>query len=98
MSWLRWNKPLTPRQREKLERMLARGKASFIWRWGVLGWGVPVFLGTTILDYYTQQRAHKPFNGDVVTLSVHLGIWLIAGCAFGASMWKRYKDMLDRQP
>ena len=41
-----FDRKLTPKQRERIEKKLSRGRRSFIWRFGVLGWGIPVFLMT----------------------------------------------------
>jgi hypothetical protein len=88
---------LTPAQREKIERIIAQGKPSFIWRRGVLGWGLPVFLMTTIWRYIDLFHLHTgqalPFYVSLLALPM----WLAGGYFFGVSMWQYYVGLLDRQ-
>jgi hypothetical protein len=92
---MNWNRPLTPKQREKIQKLVSRGMTSFILRVGILGWGLPCFLATTAFDYYTHFRAHQPFDASFSRLSVRLALWLLGGCIFGASMWDRNKHRLS---
>jgi hypothetical protein len=97
MSPLNWNKPLTPNQREKVERLIARGRSSFILRVGILRWGLPVFLLMTAWDYFDAFHAHRSYDESLLSISVRLAIWLGAGCLFGDFMWHHYHKLLDRQ-
>jgi hypothetical protein len=97
MSWLNWNKPLTPKQRGKVERLIARGHASFILRVGILRWALPVFLLMTAWDYFDAFHAQKFFDASILIISLRLAIWLGAGCLFGEFMWQYYHKLLDRQ-
>src|SRR5437016_3459445 len=95
-----FDKQLTPKQREKIEKTIAQGKQSFIWKRGVLGWGLPVFLIITVSKYYGPLRTFDRFHADrgfLVYLLVVLPIWLLAGYLFGLSMWQRYNKWLERQ-
>jgi len=92
-----FDRKLTPKQRERIEKKLSRGRRSFIWRFGVLGWGIPVFLMTFAWDYYDGYRPYKPFNtADLIFhLAVGLPIWMACGYWFGAVMWRRFNNILE---
>jgi hypothetical protein len=92
-----WNKPLTPKQRETVGRLIARGQASFIFRVGILRWALPVFLLMTAWDYFDAFHAHKSFDASILAISLRLAIWLGAGCLFGDFMWHHSQKQLDRQ-
>jgi hypothetical protein len=88
-------KPTVPseKQRERLEKIRAKGRTHFIlWR-GMLGWGFTVFLITSIVAWHERHGWHIPTEGidhqDSVMIPLRLVIWLVAGYFFGASMWKR---------
>ena len=92
-----FERKITPQGLDRIRKKLSRGKRSFIWRYGVLGWGVPVFLTTTAWDYYDRYGLHKPLESSYLILHLVLGlpIWLAAGCWFGVIMWKRFNKVLE---
>lgn len=78
---------------ERMARKLARGKRSFIWRVGVLGWGVPMFLITAGWDFWHMYREHRLDMASIVFMvPLGLAIWLPLGYWFGAHMWDRYSQ------
>jgi hypothetical protein len=82
------------KQRARLEKIRAKGRKHFIIYTGVLGWGLSVFVITTIWGWYDDYRWHFPTDGTLLRESVHsvvrLAIFLTLGYFFGARMWKRF--------
>jgi hypothetical protein len=88
---------LTPTQREKVERLIARGKQSFVWRRGVLGWGLPVFVTTTAWRYIDTLHRHASREIVFYATVIMLPIWLVGGYVVGVSMWQYYVGLLHSQ-
>lgn len=76
----------------KSERDIARweatrksGRKAYIIKFGIFGWGVPVALAVTGMDWYYGT----PLNELAVLLAIRLVLFgLVGGVAFGAVMWK----------
>lgn len=61
------------------------GRKAYIIKFGILGWGIPVALAVTGLDWYQGT----PVNELAVPLAIRLVLFgLVGGVAFGAAMWK----------
>jgi hypothetical protein len=92
-----FERKITPQRLERIRRKLSRGRPSFIWRYGVLGWGVPVFLMITAWDYFDRYRLHKPFESGYLILHLVLGlpIWIAGGYWAGTIMWRRCNELLE---
>ena len=72
---------------QEWEKLRSRGFVSFMLKRGVLAWGAPMFLAMYVLPTIAK--------GNSVTLAgllTNFGIWLAAGCAFGACMWWWYES------
>ena len=76
-----------------MAQLRARGKRAFIWRVGILGWGLTVLLLTLLWSAILQPLltgADFPSAPEVALRAV-IGapIWAIGGYLFGLWMWKR---------
>jgi hypothetical protein len=61
------------------------GRKAYIVKAGILGWGIPVALAVTGLDWYQGT----PISELGVPLAIRLVLFgLVGGIAFGAVMWK----------
>jgi hypothetical protein len=67
-------------QRWKTEK--AKGKKNFIWKYGILRWGVFMFVCMTGFFHFAL-----PDPNLVVILVPSLFIWALAGYCFGAAAW-----------
>jgi hypothetical protein len=59
------------------------------WMWfGILAWGVPVFLGAAIWDHLLtwQSLRHLGMNWPTADLAGRLALWTVAGIFFGLQM------------
>lgn len=61
----------------------AAGHWPFILKYGVLGWGVSVVAGITLLDWYRGEMGED----FLVTLAIRLPLFTLGGLAWGALMW-----------
>jgi len=78
----------------RLEKIRAKGRKHFILYTGMLGWGLSVFVITTIWAWYDDHGWHVPTDGIPPSEWGHaafrLVLWLTAGYFFGVQMWKRF--------
>src|SRR5260370_37384964 len=74
--------------RRKIQIM---GRKHFVYYWGVLGWGGPMFICTTLWDWYAEFGWRIPALRPIVFFDIlfRLILWPVAGYFFGASFWKR---------
>jgi len=88
---------LSPKQIERRERVRAKGRQYFIFTRGILGWGIPVFLVTTLWRWY-DHGWHVPSYGELYfEMFFELVIWTGGGYWFGARMWKRVFEEPSRE-
>ncbi len=79
------------KQLRKRELLIAMGKKKFIWRQGVLGWGVPTTVLYNVLMYLwdygmtTDELASGAFR---TRASMSLILFPAGGVLFGWLMWK----------
>jgi len=92
---------LTPKQREKAERIVAQGMQSFALKRGVLGSGLLVFVALTAWFYFGSLITHTDGLFDRKdlshTLTVLLLFSLVMGYVRGVCKWWIYKRLLERQ-
>lgn len=72
---------MTPKSAEKWAEMRSQGKWNFIWRVGILRWGLimcGVFIG--------MQAVQHP-NHILFTVALNIPVWLCAGFLFGLLTW-----------
>jgi hypothetical protein len=81
---------LSPRQVERRNRIRAKGRNHYIFYTGILGWGMPVFLTTTIWGWYHHGWRFPPRGELFFSLLFGLVIWTAAGYWVGVRMWKRF--------
>jgi hypothetical protein len=82
--------PLSPRQTERLQTIRAKGRKHYIFYRGILAYGMPVFLLTTLWAWYDDYGWHIPRQrGNLYAhVLVRLIIWSAAGYIWGARMWR----------
>ena len=63
-------------------------KKSYIWRVGILRWGLPIFMFMTPFSLFASRNLH-PITVSRVLFSVIVGllIWPATGALFGLIMW-----------
>lgn len=78
-----------PKSVAKWEHQRQAGKKSYVWRVGVLGWGVPMFIVMTGYFYVQQHGTNWPSieSFPILFVSISAVVWLIAGYWFGSTMW-----------
>ncbi|HEY6248529.1 MAG TPA: hypothetical protein VI685_01135 [Candidatus Angelobacter sp.] len=98
-----FNRQLTPKRREKAERIVAQGMQSFALRRGVLVFGVLSFVLFTAWMYLDPLRRlsnRVPLieRGNLPGLvMVALPMWLVLGYGWGVWVWMHHKRLLARQ-
>lgn len=86
---------LSPKQIEFRKRIRAKGRKHYIFYTGILGWGMSVFLLTTLWTLYDKYGWHVPPRGDLYFyILIGLPVWTVGGYFWGAYMWK----MLFEEP
>lgn len=69
-----------------------QGILPYILKFGVIAWGVPMFITMSFI-------VNKPFaNGFTIkNIAVHGGIWLCAGIFFGLATWLVFEKMYQKR-
>ena len=81
---------MTTTKKEKLEKMLGKGKWSFVlWR-GVVGCGLATVSLHALVEF---MHKNKPF---LETFMTEIILWPIAGVPFGLLMWNILNRKLER--
>ncbi|MFI5310848.1 MAG: hypothetical protein ACHQQ3_06415 [Gemmatimonadales bacterium] len=87
---------------ERWEKQRAMGRRAFVWRYGVLGWGLPAALLTIAYAFIKEQgfnwsagaASSKLRFGVVVTLL----LFAMLGHIFGGRLWDaRERERADKQ-
>jgi hypothetical protein len=88
---------LSPKQIENRKRISRKGRKHYIFYTGILRWGMPVFVLTTLWTWHGEYGWHIPSPG-YLAFSIILGlvIWSVAGYFLGTYMWKRIVE--ERSP
>ena len=93
MGMLRWYSTLSkspgPEQRREWQAIQARGRRSFVWRSGVLGYGGFMFMVMTVIGLVGNSRILHRWTDFAVAIGINLVIWPLAGYFFGLFMWNR---------
>ena len=80
---------LSPKQVERRKKIRAKGRKHYIFYTGILSWGMPVFLVTTLWRWYDDYGWHVPSRRDLYFRNLIMLIaWSLAGYLWGARMWK----------
>jgi hypothetical protein len=80
--------PMSPKRIERLEKLRTKGRKHYVFYWGILGWGMFVFLSTTFSYWYEKYGWHFPSRGDLYFATlVELPLWSLAGYRWGAFTW-----------
>jgi cyclic lactone autoinducer peptide len=72
---------------QEWEELRSRGFVSFLLKRGILSWGAPMFLAMYVLP--TSAKGNSVTLAGLLT---NVGIWVVAGGAFGACMWWWYES------
>jgi hypothetical protein len=82
--------PPSRQQIERREHIRLKGRNHYIIVRGILGWGMPMFLLTSIWEWY-DHAWHVPPRGELFfKVLVGLAIWTACGYWFGSLMWQRF--------
>ncbi len=79
------------KQQERWERMRQLGRSRYIWRHGVLGWGVTVAIAWSLSMAWMDGWDQLP-----ILLPLALVLFPIGGYFFGAFMWRVLDAMSGR--
>jgi len=78
-------------RRQAWLQIRAKGKKRYVWRTGVMGWGLSVFAIFTPVMLIFGPRTHQLSKTEIVgTMIFSLLVWMVAGYFFGLSMWKTF--------
>ncbi len=84
---------LSSEQIERRRRIRAKGRKHYIFYRGILAWGLPVLLLTTLWRWYDDYGWRGPRRADLYSEIAHLAIgvivWSAAGYFYGVTMWKQ---------
>ena len=76
-------------QKDKTVDEQSGERKRFIWRYGVLGWGLLTGVACTLTMHVSQFGWSHFMSVDfLIRVVVGLVIWPIAGYWFGASLWR----------
>lgn len=70
-------------------------RTRFVLIWGVLGWGIPVFITWCVL--MAAWQSDWGFVRALVVYGISLPLWLGGGYLYGSFMWK-YKNKHTVKP
>ncbi|HWZ57871.1 MAG TPA: hypothetical protein VNW46_02755 [Gemmatimonadaceae bacterium] len=100
IDWLHWPDVAHPEARQRWERLRAGGRAAFVWRYGVFGWGAPC--GIVSVCYHVLKE-----RGFVWPIPSFTSLWvgiiglLVASGATGyllaAGLWDACEASYDRE-
>ncbi len=74
-----------------LRRQASKGKWSFVWRVGILGWGVAMVCATSFWFYHLTRYSH------LTIIVVNLLVWLPAGAIVGLGLWSSSRKTDDER-
>ena len=63
----------------------AKGRKSYVWHFGVLRWGLPVFAVWTPLMFWLGPSTHRFAAWEI---AVSLAGWTVAGYVYGRITWR----------
>jgi len=80
----------SPKQIESRNRIRAKGRKHYLVYTGIIRFGMPMFVLTTLWNWYEKYGWHIPPRGYLwFSVISGLVIWPVAGYCWGAFMWKR---------
>lgn len=74
--------PEMPNDLRKWETTRQKGRTQFVLLYGVLAWGLPMFV---VMTFFLNRQRDKPISSGMILISVV--IWAIGGACFGLAMW-----------
>ncbi len=87
--------PMSPKRIERLEKIRTKGRMHYVFYWGILCWGMSVFLLTTFSYWHEKYGWHFPSRGDLfLAILVGLPLWSLAGYMWGAFMWRYLMEIV----
>jgi hypothetical protein len=89
--------PLLPQQIERREHIRLKGRNHYIVVRGILCWGMPTFLLTSVWKWY-DHAWHVPARGELFfQVLIGLVLWTAGGYWLVAVMWQRFIEEPDRK-
>ncbi len=74
-----------------LRRQAAKGKGSFVWRIGILGWGLAMVCAASFWFFHLTRYSH------LTIIVVNLLVWLPAGAIVGLGLWSSSRKTDDER-
>jgi hypothetical protein len=82
---------MTPQQIESWGKSRAKGRTRFVWRMGVVAWGLP-----TAITWAVVMAAFQGWERLPLLLPIALLLFPIGGYWFGASTWRKYEGLYEQ--
>jgi hypothetical protein len=82
---------------KRWESLRQRGRASFVWRVGLLGYGLPMMLGAVIVRLIMQWWTSQPNQSFILNIAIAFALWPLAGLLFGFAVWHLNERSYKRQ-
>lgn len=70
------------KNRLKWEKIREKGKKQYIWKYGALYWGLPMFI---IMTFFVNNR--NDYHHSLFSIALSIIVWLFAGILFGIVTW-----------
>lgn len=81
------------KRRQAWLQVRAKGKNRYIWRIGVMGWGLSTFAIFTAITLILGPGTHRLSTTEIVLTAVfNLIVWTGGGYFFGLQMWKTFDN------
>lgn len=80
----------------KWEEIRAKGKNHYIWNYGVLRWGLFMFIAMTIAQSIKLSKADFTLKRVLVIILTNLILFPIGGYFFGLLTWRSYEKKFNK--
>lgn len=80
---------MTEKQKRRRAAMIKRGRSHFVWRYGVLGWGLSTAIAWAVfMELWQSGLEHFSAARLAIYLAVALLLFPVGGYLWGRCMWK----------
>lgn len=81
------------KRRQAWLQVRAKGKKRYVWRTGVMGWGLCCFAIFTPTMLFLGPRTHQVTTTEILgTVVLNFFLFAIGGYVFGLTMWKTFNN------
>jgi hypothetical protein len=100
IDWLHWPDVSHPEARERWARLRSAGRSSFVWRYGVFGWGAPCGIVSVFYHVLKERGFVWPIHFEHLWLGV-IGLVVASGATgylLAAGLWDACEASFDPKP